>query len=120
VLAGIEGEYGGIDSDAGERLVDYAARESARLRVARHGGKEDVKVPAALRCPRWRSEEEDEEQYGERTLHRTLSFTIPSVPAQAGIRDVPTRSNAYYREARIIGPRLGFFGEKDLATAPPN
>jgi len=29
------------------------------LRVARHGGKEDVKVAATLRRPRWRSEEEN-------------------------------------------------------------
>ena len=66
---------------AGERLVDYAARESGRLRVARHGGKEDVNVAATLRRPRWRSEEEDEEQCGKRTLHRRPSFTIPFVPA---------------------------------------
>ena len=30
VLAAVEGEYGGVDSDAGGRLVDYAARESGR------------------------------------------------------------------------------------------
>src|SRR6516225_5028354 len=70
VLAAVEGEYGGVDSEAGERLVDYAARESGRLRVAHHGGKEDIKVAATLRRPRWRSEEEDEEQCGKRTLHR--------------------------------------------------
>jgi hypothetical protein len=58
------------------------------LRVARHGGKEDVKVAATLRRPRWRSEEQDEEQCG-KTLHHRPSFTIPFVPAQAGIRDVP-------------------------------
>jgi hypothetical protein len=68
---------------------DYAAREFGRLRVARHGGKEDVKVAATLRRPHWRSEEEDEEQCGKRTLHRRSSFTIPLVPAQAAIRDVP-------------------------------
>ena len=79
----------GGDSDAGERLVDYATRESGRLRVARHGGKEAVKVPAALRRPRWRGEEQDEEQCCKRTLHHGPSFTIPFVPAQAGIRDVP-------------------------------
>jgi hypothetical protein len=42
-----------------------------------------------LRRPRWRSEEEDKEQRGKRTLHRRPSFTIPFVPGQAGIRDVP-------------------------------
>jgi hypothetical protein len=76
VLAAVEGEYSGVNSDAGERLVDYAARESGRLRVAHHGGKEDVKVAATLRRPRWRSEEEDEEQYGKRTLHHRPSFNI--------------------------------------------
>jgi hypothetical protein len=82
--AAVEGEHGGVDSDACERLVDYAARESGRLRVAHHGGKEDVKVAATLLRPRWRSEEEDEEQCGKRTLHHRSSFTIPFVPAQAG------------------------------------
>ena len=71
------------------KLVDYAVRDSGRLRVARHGGKEAVKVAAALHRPRWRNEEEDEEQCAERTLHHRPSFTIPFVPAQAGIRDVP-------------------------------
>jgi hypothetical protein len=33
VLASVEREYGRIDSDAGERLIDYAARESGRSRV---------------------------------------------------------------------------------------
>jgi hypothetical protein len=84
VLAAVEGEYSGVDRDAGERLVDYATRESGRLRVARHGGKEAVKVPAASRRPRWRSEEEDEEQCCKRALHHRPSFTIPLVPAQAG------------------------------------
>jgi hypothetical protein len=37
-----------------------------------------------LRRPRWRGEEEDEEQCGKRTLHHRPSFTIPFVPAQAG------------------------------------
>jgi len=83
VLAAAEGEYSGIDSDAGERLIDYATRSSGRLRVARHGGKEAVKVPAALRRPRWRSEEQDEEQCCKRTLHHGPSFTISFVPAQA-------------------------------------
>jgi hypothetical protein len=82
VLAAVEGEYGGIDSDAGERLVDYATRESGRLGVACHGGKEAVKVPAALRRPRWRSEEQDEEQCCKRTFHDGPSFTIPFVPAR--------------------------------------
>jgi hypothetical protein len=61
-------------------------RESGRLRLAPHSGKEAVKVFAALGRPRWRSEEEDEEQCAERTLHHRPSFTIPFVRAQAGIR----------------------------------
>ena len=79
----------GVDGDAGERLVDYAARESGRLRVARHGGKEDAKLAATLRRPRWRGEEEDEKQCGKRTLRHRSSFTILFLPAQAGICDVP-------------------------------
>ena len=53
-------------ADAGERLVDYAAWETGRLRAAHHGGKEDVKVATTLRRPRWCSEEEDQEQCGKR------------------------------------------------------
>ena len=30
MLAAVEGEYSGIDSDAGERLIDYATRSSGR------------------------------------------------------------------------------------------
>jgi glutathione peroxidase-family protein len=48
-----------------------------------------AKVAATLRRPRRRSEEQNEEQCGKRTLHRRPSFTIPFAPAQAGIRDVP-------------------------------
>jgi hypothetical protein len=75
-------QHAGAPEPPGERLVDYATRESGRLRVARHGGKEAVKVPAALRRPRWCSEEQDKEQWCKRTLHYGLSFTIPFVPAQ--------------------------------------
>ena len=68
--------------DLGRRTPDRLWH-SGRLRVARHGGKEAVKVPAALRRPRWRGEEQHEEQCCKRTLHHGPSFTIPFVPAQA-------------------------------------
>jgi hypothetical protein len=35
-----------------------------------------------LRRPRWRSEEQDEEQCCKRTFHDGPSFTIPFVPAR--------------------------------------
>ena len=65
--------------EAQERLLVFAA---ASLKTALDA------VAAAWRGERWRSEEEDEEQCGERALYHRSSFTVPFVPAQAGIHDV--------------------------------
>jgi hypothetical protein len=63
VLAAVEGEYGGIDSDAGERLVDYATGSPAACASRAMAERKTLKskVTATSCRPRGPSEEEDKE-----------------------------------------------------------
>jgi len=45
VLAAVEGEYGGVDSDAGERLVDYAAESPAACASRAMAERKTLKSP---------------------------------------------------------------------------
>src|SRR5580704_1220663 len=60
-LAAVEGEDGGVGCQAGEGLVDDAARDALALRVARDRRQESVEVAAAWRGARGGCEEQQDE-----------------------------------------------------------